>query len=109
MRSALYGRFVKRMPAFLQHNRARHMLVGWYILFYFARMNRHCCLCAWTSGLSKLSQKDEEHVRSSSVVSVVQSTYRQRAAICTTYRSHNRQSGDYRLPVLHSHHSTDVL
>ena len=35
-------------------------LVGWYILFYFARMNRHCCLLAWTSGLSKLSQKDEE-------------------------------------------------
>ena len=35
-------------------------LLGWYILFYFARMNRHCCLLAWTSGLSKLSQKDEE-------------------------------------------------
>ena len=39
---------------------ARIWLVGWYILFYFARMNRHCCLLAWTSGLSKLSQKDEE-------------------------------------------------
>ena len=23
-------------------------------------MSRHCCLLAWTSGLSKLSQKDEE-------------------------------------------------
>ena len=33
---------------------------GWYILFYFARMNRHCCLLAWTSGLPKLSQKNEE-------------------------------------------------
>ena len=44
----------------LTHSIGFGWLVGWYILFYFARMNRHCCLLAWTSGLSKLSQKDEE-------------------------------------------------
>ena len=41
-------------------SKINNWLVSWYILFYFARMNRHCCLLAWTSGLSKLSQKDEE-------------------------------------------------
>ena len=44
------------VPAFESTN----ILVGWYILFYFARMNRHFYLLAWTSGLSRLSQKDEE-------------------------------------------------